>query len=311
MALVRPAKLVPEARIVAVAARQPERARAFAAKHAIPTVHASYEALCADPEIDAVYNPLPNSLHCEWTIRALRAGKHVLCEKPIAANAAEAERMAGAAAESGRVLAEAFHYRYHPLAARLREILDSGEIGAVGHVEVAFCIPFLVAGDIRYNLALAGGATMDVGSYTVNVARFLAAAEPEVLSAEARLSSPQVDRWMRAELRFPDGSTGRVTHSLLSSTLLKASAEVRGDRGRLWVLNPIAPQFYHRLTVETAAGRRVEKVRGDATYVGQLRAFVRAVRGEAPMATDGADGVRNMRVIDAIYDRAGLKRRGT
>ncbi len=310
MALVRPAKQVPEAEVVAVAARQRERAQAFATKHGIPTAHASYEALLADPEIDAVYNPLPNSLHCEWTVRALRAGKHVLCEKPIASNAAEAERMLAAATESGRVLAEAFHYRHHPLAARVREVLDSGEIGRIRHVEVAFCIPFLLPGDIRYRLDLAGGATMDVGSYTVNLARFLGGAEPEVLSAEARLSSPQVDRWMRAELRFPDGSTGRVTHSLFSSTLLKASAEVRGDRGRVRVLNPIAPQFYHRLTVETAAGKRVERCRGDATYVYQLRAFARAVRGEAPIVTDGADAVRNMRVIDAIYDRAGLNRRG-
>jgi predicted dehydrogenase len=310
MALLRPARSVPDVSVVAVAARDPARARKFAGKHGLARIHEGYEALLADPEIDAVYNPLPNGLHCEWTIRALRAGKHVLCEKPIAANAEEAERMAEAATETGLVLAEAFHWRYHPLAERMKEVIASGELGEIRHVETRFCIPFLLPGDIRYNLALAGGATMDVGSYSVSIARFLAGAEPEVVRAEARLSSPGIDRWMTAELRFPDGRTGRVTHALLSSTLLAASAEVRGDRGTMRVLNPIAPHVLNRLTVRTEAGRRSERVKGEATYIGQLRAFARAVRGEAPMPTDGAHGVANMRVIDAIYEKAGLKPRG-
>src|SRR2546422_5295627 len=114
MALVRPAQRVPEASVLAVAARDPERARRFAARHGIPRVHPSYDALLADPEIDAIYNPLPNALHAPWTIRALAAGKHVLCEKPFAANAAEAGGMARAAERSGRGLMEAFHSRYHP-----------------------------------------------------------------------------------------------------------------------------------------------------------------------------------------------------
>src|SRR5438093_3743489 len=128
MALLRPARQVPEATVVAVAARDPQRAYTFAAKHGIARVHPTYDALLADAEIDAIYNPLPNSLHCEWTIRALQAGKHVLCEKPIASNMAEAERMALVAERSGLVLAEAFHYSYHPLALRVRELLRSGAL---------------------------------------------------------------------------------------------------------------------------------------------------------------------------------------
>src|SRR5947208_923418 len=120
MAVGRPAQRVPEATVLAVAARDPERARRFAARHGIPRVHPSYDALLADPEIDAIYNPLPNSLHAPWTIRALAAGKHVLCEKPFAANAAEAEEMARAAERAGRVLGEAFHWRHHPPCARAR-----------------------------------------------------------------------------------------------------------------------------------------------------------------------------------------------
>jgi predicted dehydrogenase len=310
MALIRPARQVPEVAVVAVAARDPQRARAFADKHGIPTVHPTYEALIADPEIDALYNPLPNSLHCEWTIRALHAGKHVLCEKPLAANAAEAVRMAEAAQQSGRVLVEAFHWRYHPLAARMKEIIDSGELGAVRHVEAHLCIPLLLPGDIRYRLDLAGGATMDTGCYAVSIVRYLAGAEPEVVHAEARLSSPGVDRWMRADLRFPDGRSGCITCALFSAVLLRASARVRGDRGELTVLNPIAPHLYHRLSVRTNAGSRRERLHGDATYTYQLRAFAAAVRTGSPVPTGPEHAVANMRVIDAIYTKAGLQRRG-
>ncbi len=310
MALLGPARTLPDAEVVAVAARDVERGRRFAAKHSVPRVLESYEALVGDPAIDAVYNPLPNGLHCEWTIRALEAGKHVLCEKPIAANAREAKRMADAAERSGRVLAEAFHWRYHPLAARMREILDGGGVGRVRHVEVFTCVPLPIPGDIRYRLDLAGGALMDIGCYAVNMARFLGAEEPEVVGAEARLSSPRVDRWMRIELRFPGGVTGRITCALFSAQLLRLSARVEGESGRLSVLNPLAPHFFHRLRVHTALGTKSERVTGEATYTAQLRAFVRWVREGVAMPSDGADGVRNMRVIDAAYEKAGLGRRG-
>ena len=311
MALIRPARRVPEVAIAAVAARDPLRAQAFARKHGIARGHGTYDELLADPDVDAVYVPLPNGLHCDWTIRALRAGKHVLCEKPIAANAAEAERMAAAARETGLVLAEAFHYRYHPLAARMKEIVTSGELGSIRRVEAHFCIPFVLPGDIRYRLDLAGGATMDVGSYTVNLVRFLAGEEPTVESVDFRLASPNVDRYVSAELRFPSGATGRVVHSLFSAILLRARAVVRGERGEMRVLNPIAPQFVYRLVVRAPGGTRSERVANGETYTHQLRAFAAAVRGERAMPTDGEDGVSNMRIIDAIYDRAGLPRRST
>jgi len=310
MALIRPARQVPEAAVVAVAARDRSRAQAFATKHGIPKVPDSYDALLADPEIDAIYNPLPNSLHCEWTIRALQAGKHVLCEKPIASNAAEAERMAAAARDTGHVLMEAFHWRYHPLASRIRAIIDADEIGPVRHVEAHLCIPLLRPGDIRFRRDLAGGATMDVGCYTINIVRFLAGAEPEVVRAAARLSSPGVDRYMEADFRFADGRTGRMTCSLLSAVLLRVSARVRGDRGEIAIVNPLAPQIYHRLTVRTEHGRRTEHLRGDATYTYQLRAFVGAVRDGAAIPTGPEDAIANMRVIDAVYLKAGLEPRG-
>jgi predicted dehydrogenase len=310
MALVRPARSVPEVAVVAVAARHEARARRFAARQGIPRVHRSYAELLADPEIDAVYVPLPNALHCEWSIRALEAGKHVLCEKPLASNADEARRMAEAAARAGRVLVEAFHWRYHPLAERMGEIVRSGALGRLRRVEASLCIPFLLPRDIRWRLDLAGGALMDAGCYPVSMVRFLAGAEPEVVAAEARLVSPQVDRWMRAELRFPDGCGGRITASLLSSTLLRVEARAIGEGGEMRVLNPLAPHFFHRLRVRTPERGFAERVPGDATYTHQLRAFARAVREGEPVPTDGAHGVANMAVIDAIYRKAGLRPRG-
>jgi len=310
MALVGPARSVPGVEVASVAARDVTRANRFAAKHGIGRVHASYDELVAAPDIDAVYNPLPNGLHCEWTIRALEAGKHVLCEKPLASNADEALRMQQAAERADRILMEAFHWRYHPLAARVREILDSGDLGAIRHVEVSTCIPLPIPGDIRYRYDLAGGASMDIGCYAVSMLRFLAGAEPTVVAARSRHASADVDRWMRADYRFENGATGRTTASLFSAQLLKLSARVEAEHGELRIFNPLAPHIFHRLKVETRAASFSERVAGDSTYICQLRAFEQAVRGGAPPITDAANGVANMRVIDGIYRAAGMRLRG-
>jgi predicted dehydrogenase len=308
MALLAPARRVSGAVVLAVAARDAARARAFAARHRIPRVHPTYDALLADPEVEAVYNPLPNSLHAPWTIRALEAGKHVLCEKPFSATVAEAESMAAAASRSGRVLMEAFHYRYHALFARMRAVLRAGELGTVRHLEMQFCIPLLSWNDIRWRADLAGGALMDTGCYTVHLLRHLAEAEPEVVSARALWTRGGVDRWLTADLRFPGDRSARLTCALLSSILLRISAQVTGSAGTLRVLNPIVPQFFHRLRVETPAGRRVEHVTGAPSYDEQLRAFIGAVRRGDPVPTDPPDSIANMRVIESIYAAAGRPR---
>lgn len=311
MALTGPARSIPEILVLAVAARDPARARRFASKHRIPRVHPTYEALLADPDIDAVYNPLPNSLHAEWTIRALRAGKHVLCEKPFAANTRQAEEMARAATATGRVLSEGFAYRHHPLAARMKAILAGGELGSIRRFEARFCFLLPSPGNIRYRYDLAGGATMDCGCYPISLIRFLAGAEPTVTGAQARLLSPQVDYRMAADLAFPDGRTGRMVCDMLSPALLRSEVKVQGEAGELRVINPYHPHWFHRLTVRGRQGKRSEHVRGHNIYADQLRAFVKAIRGEEPLSTDPADAVGTMRVIDAVYQKAGLKPRAT
>ncbi|ORW20732.1 oxidoreductase [Mycolicibacter nonchromogenicus] len=305
-ALLKPAAADPEVVVSAVAARDIGRARAFAAKHRIGRVHDSYDALLADPEVDAIYNPLPNHLHGMWTRAALDAGKHVLCEKPFTANAEEAREVAAAAAVSGRVVMEAFHYRYHPMTARIEEIIASGELGELRQVHAALSFPLPRFSDIRYQYELAGGALMDAGCYAVHMARTFGGATPEVVSAQAKLRDPLVDRAMTAQLRFPAGHTGTIRCSLWSSNLLQISARVIGERGELRALNPLMPQYFHRLRVSSPDGRRVERFTHRASYAYQLDAFADAVLRGVAVRTTPEDAIENMSVIDAIYQAAGL-----
>ena len=308
-ACIRPARRTEGVEVVALAARDRSRAEAFAAKHGIPRVHASYENLVADDGIDAVYNPLPNGLHGRWTLAALAQGKHVLCEKPLTADAEEARVVAAATEAAGRVVFEAFHYRYHPLMLAALEVLASGELGRIERVETSMCIPLPLLGDIRYDLGLAGGATMDIGCYAVHLWRTLAGVEPTVSSARARLLRPGIDRAMEADLAGPDGITGRLRCSLLSARLLSLRGRVTGTAGELRLFNPLGPHVAHALTVTTPAGRRREHFPKTTTYTYQMAAFRDAVVDGAPFPTTPADAVRTMEVIDAVYRAAGLEPR--
>jgi predicted dehydrogenase len=310
-ALAKPAKASPNVEFRAIAARDPARAASFARKHDIPVIHSSYEELIADESLDAVYIPLPNSLHAEWSIRALESGRHVLCEKPFSANAAEAARVQKVADATGFVVMEAFHWRYHPLATRMLDIVGAGELGTVRRIEAAFCFPLFKRGDIRWQLDLAGGAMMDAGCYPAHMVRTLAGAEPEVKSARADLRSAGVDRSMRAELLFEDGRTGGIAASMWSAKVLRISVSVVGDAATMHVINPLSPHMYHRLTVKGVAGTRREHVNGSTTYSHQLRAFAAAVTEGTPVLTPPSDSVANMQLIDDVYRAAGLEpRRG-
>ena len=308
-AVLRPARSVAEVEVTAIAARDPDKARKFAAKHGIPKVHASYDALLADPDIDAIYNPLPNGLHGRWTIASVQAGKHVLCEKPFTANADEARAVAEVVRPTDRVVMEAFHYRYHPFTDRVVEVIGSGEIGEVRHIETWMCIPLPLLRDIRWQLPLAGGSLMDVGCYALHQLRTYAGAEPEITSATAKLLKPGIDRWVRADARFADGRTGRITVAMLSARLLSLGARIDGTEGTVTVRNPTAPQLLGKLTVNAGGTKRSERATKEATYLHQLRAFAGAVLRGEPFPTTVEDAIANMAAIDACYRAAGLEPR--
>jgi len=310
-ALILPARQTPEVEVLAIASRDPARAREFAEAHGIARVHATYEGLIADAEVDVIYNPLPNSHHCQWTIRALRAGKHVLCEKPLASNAGEAAQMAQAAAQTGLLLLEAFHYRYHPLADRIRASIGAGVIGKLQHVEGSFTVP-IPPDNIRFEWDLAGGATMDLGCYPLHMIRYFSGMMPRVVRAKARVGPPNIDIAMEAELELDSGASARMTTSMAADAQLGASFLARGDRGELRVNNPVGPHWGHQLVIVTPEGTSTETVPGETTYTHQLRALVAALRGDrASFPTDGRDGVVGMHIIDEVYRAAGLPPRGT
>lgn len=306
-ALIQPARDIASVSVDAVAARSHERAREFGTRHGVARAYASYADLLADPEIDAIYNPLPNGLHGRWTIAALEAGKHVLCEKPFTANAEEAEAVAQVARRTGLVAMEAFHYRYHGMMRRMLEIVASGELGRVRHVEAWLCIP-LPFKDIRWELALAGGALMDAGCYPVHMVRTLAGAEPVVRAARAKLRSVGVDRVLQADFDFADGRTGAITASMWSTRLFSVGAKVVGDDAVLEAVNPLAPQYMHGITIR--AGRRIVRkeqvAKMPSSYAAQLQSFADAVLHGATYPTNVDDAIANMRVIDACYVAAGL-----
>ena len=317
MALIQPAKKLAGIEVAAIAARDSEKARTFARKHSIATVCDSYDELLARDDIDAIYNPLPNGLHAEWTIKALQAGKDVLCEKPFANNEQEAIAMVEAANTSGRVLMEAFHYRYHPLVRRIREIVPT--LGKIKHIHTSMCFPLPLFSDIRYNYALGGGATMDVGAYTTNLLRLVAEASgdpelkafPHIDSASPTLKGEDIDRCMETSLSWPNGTTARTTNSLWSWKLLSLKLLVEGEHGTLKVSNPYLPQLFHKLTLTSEQGKTVEKLKAESTYFYQLEEFCRRVNERDFAPESRQDSIDNMRLIDGIYKAAGMKVRGT
>lgn len=308
-ALVLPSRPIDTVEITRVAARDRQRAESFAAEHGIAGVSDDYEALINADDVDVVYNPLPMSHHAEWSIRAMRAGKDVLCEKPFASNSAEAEEMVRVAAETGRVLGEAFHYAYHPMFQRILAEVASGRIGDLVRLEGYFDID-IPKPNLRWEYATSGGSTMDLGCYPIHWVRSVAGEEPTVTSASAEEDPEKIDAALGAELSFPSGATGYI-HSAMNDSSNKILLTVEGTEGRIVADNPLAPQDGNMLTIETPSGTSSGTIEAGSTYHHMVRAFVDHVRLGSPFPTKGEDSINNMRVIDAAYEAAGLPRRGT
>lgn len=312
-ALVDPAAKLDHVTVTRVAARDRSRAEGFAAEHNIAGVSDSYAELVGADDVDVVYNPLPMSLHAEWTIAALRAGKHVLCEKPFASNAAEATEMVRVADEEGLVLGEAFHYRYHPMFLRILDEVASGRIGELQRVEGVFnvTIPRVTesgAVDLRWDYTTSGGSLMDLGCCPMSWVRQVTGEEPSVVSAEAVEDPDKIDAAITCELVFPSGASGSVSSAMERDPDIGLT--IIGSDGRIEATNPLAPQMGNRLTITTAAGTTSGSVDAGSTYDHMVRAFTEHVIHGAPFPTRGQDAINNMAAIDAVYQAAGLPLRG-
>jgi D-xylose 1-dehydrogenase (NADP+, D-xylono-1,5-lactone-forming) len=289
--------------VVAVGSRDQARGEAFAAEHGIGRVHGSYEGLLADPDVVAVYIPLPNSLHVPWSVRALEAGKHVLCEKPLARRAADASAAFDAADRAGRLLMEGFMWRYHPQTAELVRL--AGEIGPLRVVRAAFGFPLGPdLSNVRWQGALDGGALMDVGCYCVSALRLLAG-EPEPAAGEAVPGGVGVDARFAGVLRFAGGVLG--TFDCGFDVPPRGEIEVVGEGGTLVARDPwhgVAP----RLTF-ARPGEPPEEVPVEAAnpYRLELEDFSAAIRGGGRPRLGRDDAVGQARTIEALYEAAGLK----
>jgi predicted dehydrogenase len=308
-ALVDPAAVTGD-RLVAVAARDRGRAEAFAAEHGVERATDSYADVLADPEVEVVYNPLPNALHGPWNLAAVAAGKHVLSEKPFASTAEEAADVRDAAAKAGVTVVEGFHYLFHPVVQRVFALLDAGELGELRRVEALVAMPAPDDGDPRWSFDLAGGALMDLGCYGLHAHRALgrwAGGEPVLLDARAgeRAGAPGVDEWLEADLRFPSGATGTV-RCTMAHPGFEMTLRVVGSRGEAVVLDYVQPHKDDRVVVTTAAGTVTDHHGTRSSYLYQLEALTGALRGGAPMPTGPDDAVATAELIDRCYRAAGL-----
>jgi predicted dehydrogenase len=305
----QPLARLPGARVVAIASRGAERAAAAAARFGIPKSYGSYAGLLADPEVEAVYNPLPNDLHAEWTIAALEAGKHVLCEKPFAMDASQARAMAAKAKEKGLLLMEAFMYRFHPQWIRAREIVASGELGRLRAIHCWFSYNNADPANIRNRTENGGGALYDIGCYAVSSARFLASASPgsaeeprRALYLAERDANFGTDTLGAGLLDFgPDGP--RASFHIATKAFPVQRVEAMGEKGSLSIILPFNAYADVPLAIEVTTGlgaRRVETGPADQ-YAAMFAAFSGAIREGKAAPTPCEDGIANMDAIDALF----------
>jgi predicted dehydrogenase len=297
-------------RIDAIASRDLATAKRVAAELGIPRAYGSYEELLADPAIEAIYNPLPNHLHVPWSIRALEAGKHVLCEKPVAMNAAEAQTLVAARDRTGRLVAEAFMVRQNPQWQRARELARSGALGEVRAIQTMFTYHLLDPANVRNQAEIGGGGLMDIGCYAILTARYIFGAEPlRVAALIDRDPAMRIDRLTSALIEFPGNRHLTFTCSTQLSPHQRVT--IMGTKARLEILIPFnAPNDRPcRIVIDDGrdfhgSGARAEEFPVNDQYALQGDVFSRAVRGEAALEFPIEDAVRNMRVIDAAF-RAG------
>jgi predicted dehydrogenase len=308
-AVVAPAK-TGIARLVSVAARDESRARQFAEEHGFEKILDSYEEVLEDSDIEAVYNPLPNGLHAVWNLRAIEAGKHVLSEKPSASNADEAKEVLEAVSSSTVKFMEGFHYRYHPVMEKMLELVSSGALGEILHVDIEVGFPLDDPDDPRLDFELAGGSLMDIGCYAVHALRHighLIGGEPTVMSAVAteREGKPGVDEQFDATLIFPNGTTARFVSSF-SLTSRHFTMRVEGTEALAFAHNFLAGHEDDRIVVIRGGVPEVWYGGTKSSYEYQLQAFRDHIKKDSPIHTGPKDALAQAELLDALYEAAGL-----
>jgi D-xylose 1-dehydrogenase (NADP+, D-xylono-1,5-lactone-forming) len=301
-ALIPPLRLSQRNKLLAVASRTQEKADAYAREHKIKRAYGSYEALLADPEIDVIYNPLPNHLHAEWTIKALEAGKHVLCEKPIALTLAELDAMAAAAQKHGRIVAEAFAYRSHPEMNKIKEIIDSGKLGRVRLVHGSFTFVMTKQDDVRWDPQMGGGSLWDIGCYPLSFTRAVLGCEPLEVFGWQETGPTGIDDTFAGQMRFP----GQVFAQLDCSFRIPYHVfmEIVGDEGTLNIPQPFNSMEKKLLYLTQGEKTTTITVKGPDPYLGEVEDFADAILLGKPLRMSMEDSRRNTAAILALLESA-------
>jgi predicted dehydrogenase len=294
----------PRNRLSGVASRELDRAQAYAHKWGIPRAYGSYEAMLADPEIDVIYNPLPNSLHTEWTVKAAQAGKHVLCEKPLACTVEEVDAMADAAKTYGVVVAEAFMYRHHPQTLRVKELLEDGAIGKLLLVRGVFTFLLTRRPDIRLDPSLGGGSLWDVGCYPISYARTMIGEEPVEVFGWQNLSESGVDVTFVGQMRFPSGAVAQIASSF--NTPFRARVELVGEAGSIRISNPFSPKLNEHITIDRGEQKEKLDIPGMPLYLGEVEDMAEAILNGRPPRISLSDSRANVAVIQTLLKSARL-----
>src|SRR5258706_2117072 len=291
--------------LTAVASRDLGRAKAYAQERDIPRVFGSYEAMLADPDVDVIYNPLPNSMHTEWTIKAAQAGKHVLCEKPLANTVEEVDEITEAAKKAGVVVMEAFMYRHHPQTLKVKELVDEGAIGKLQLIRGSFTfkMPADRENDVRLNASLGGGSIWDVGCYPISYARLIADAEPiEVFGWQITGANSSVDESFFGQMRFPNNVYAQFDCGF--RTPQRTNMELVGDQGNITVKLPFTPKLNEEIIVTDDDEKRIITIPGEDLYLGEVENMADAILEGTAIRMSLTDSRNDVATIQALLRSA-------
>jgi xylose dehydrogenase (NAD/NADP) len=303
-AVIAPIRSSQNSELIAVASRSQERASEYAATWGIPRFHSSYEDLLADPEIDIIYNSLPNALHAEWSIKALQMGKHVLCEKPLTTNLKDIDAIEKTAMITGKVITEAFMYRHHPQTILVKQMIDHGDIGTVRLIQGSFCYFNTRPSDIRFDPGLGGGSLWDIGCYPISYARYIIGNEPVEVFGHQVSGETGVDVMFAGQILFPGDVIAQFDCSFI--TPYKVGMEITGEQGRIAIPEPYKPGKRSKIFLQHEGHEHSIKITGSELYQGEIEDFENAILfGKSPcISLDDSRG--NIATIEALYQSAQL-----
>ena len=301
-AVIGPIKASNYSRLAAVASRSGDKAREYAIAWGIPRHFDSYEALLADPTIDVIYNALPNSLHSEWSIKAMQSGKHVLCEKPLTTDVPAVDNIIATASQTGKVISEAFMYRHHPQTIKVKKMVTEGEVGKLLLLHGSFCYTNTRPDNPRLNPDLGGGSLWDVGCYPISYARYLCGEEPVEIYGHQVIGSSGVDVLFAGQLSFPGGMIAQFDCSFISPS--KSSVEITGDKGRIIIPEPYKPGKKSRIYLERDGRQRTIDIQGTELYQGEITDMENAILHGKSTLISLMESRGNISTLIALYESA-------